>query len=206
MPSPSTRWHRALAAVAALTAVLAGALLCVGTSTAADTGGTAGAGRPQVAVAGSGAVARSAAVTPRVGVAASAAVAPQVAVAGPTAVGPQAAVPPNGAVAAAAVAPQGAAPPPAAVAPPATAAKQGAAPAGEHRAPGCGEGSADGGLSPATPPRGSAAHELLPALPTTAHGGAGCPAAEDAVLDLAPERAPPALAAPGPIDLSVLRV
>ncbi|MDI9886775.1 hypothetical protein QMZ92_20955 [Streptomyces sp. HNM0645] len=159
MPSPSSRWHRALAAVAALPAVLVGALLCVGTSTAADTGGTAGAGRPRPAVAG------------------------------PAAVAPQAAVSPNGAVA-----------------PPAAVAEPGAAPAGEQRAPGCGEGSGDGGLSPATPPRGSAAHELLPALPTTAHGGAGCPAAGDALLDLAPERAPPALAAPGPIDLSVLRV
>lgn len=179
MPSPSSRWHRALAVVAALTAMLAGALLCVGTSAAAaaDTGDATGAGRPRVAVVGSGAVAWSMAVAPGVGVAASAAVAPWVAV-----------------------------PPPGAVAPPADVAAPGAAPVGEHRAPGCGEGSGDGGLSPAAPPRGSAAHELLPALPTTAHGGSGCPAADGAVPDLAPERAPPALAAPGPIDLSVLRV
>ncbi|MFE0037035.1 hypothetical protein [Streptomyces sp. NPDC059015] len=141
MPSPSSRWHRALAVVAALTAVLAGALLCVGSSAAADIGDATGAGPPRVAVVASGAVA-----------------------------------------------------PPAATA------------GGEHRAPGCGEGSGDGGLNPATPPRGSAAHELLPALPTTAHGGSGCPAAAGAVPDLAPELDPPALATPGPIDLSVLRV
>ncbi|MCZ7459395.1 hypothetical protein [Streptomyces sp. WMMC940] len=159
MPSPSSRWHRAFAVVATLTAVLAGALLCVGTGAAADTDGATGAGRPRFAVPVSVGVAARVAVTPP------AAVAPSVAVAAPDAV-----------------------------------------PAGEHRAPGCGEGSGDGGPSPATPPRGSAAHELLPALPTAAHGGAGCPAADGAVLDLAPERAPPALAAPGPIDLSVLRV
>ncbi|WP_148071422.1 hypothetical protein [Streptomyces sp. I6] len=82
----------------------------------------------------------------------------------------------------------------------------GTAPPGDQRAPGCGEGSGDGGPGPAVPPRGSAAHELLPALPAAAHGAAGGPAADDAVLDLAPGRAPPALTAPGPIDLSVLRV
>ncbi|MFD9970672.1 hypothetical protein ACFWYA_21425 [Streptomyces sp. NPDC059011] len=159
MPSPSSRWHRALAVVAALTAVLAGALLCVGSSAAADIGDATGAAPPRVAVVASGAVA------------------------------PPAAVARSGAVAT-----RFAVPPPAATA------------GGEHRAPGCGEGSGDGGLNPATPPRGSAAHELLPALPTTAHGGSGCPAAAGAVPDLAPERDPPALATPGPIDLSVLRV
>lgn len=143
MPSPSSRWHRFLAVVAALTAVLAGALLCAGTGTAAEAGGTAEHGRPRTGTA------------------------------------PRAAATELPAV---------------------------AAPADDRPVPGCGEGSGDGGPSPATPPRGSAAHELLPALPTTAHGTAGCPAADDALLDPAPGRAPPALAAPGPIDLSVLRV
>ncbi|MER7815964.1 hypothetical protein [Streptomyces sp. NPDC096153] len=149
MPSPSSRWHRVLAVVTALTAVLAGALLCAGTGTAAETGGTAEHGGPQTGTA------------------------------------PRAA---------------------AAMRPAATELPAVAAPADDRPVPGCGEGSGDGGPSPATPPRGSAAHELLPALPTTAHGTAGCPAAGGALLDPAPGRAPPALAAPGPIDLSVLRV
>ncbi|WP_432071495.1 hypothetical protein [Streptomyces wuyuanensis] len=166
MPSTSSRWHRVLAVVAALTAVLTGALLCQGTGATAVTGASQ---------AGSGAAEE--------GRRQPAAVAPAVAVAPASA----AALTPSAA-------------PPSAVAPPA------AVPAGEERLPGCGEGAGDGGLSPATPPRGSAAHELLPALPATAQGATGCSAAGDAVLDLAPERAPPAPAAPGPIDLSVLRV
>lgn len=160
MPSPRSRRHRALAAVAALLAVLTGALLCAGTSTAAATAGAPEDGRPRVAVAAR----------------------------------------PGTAVPAAAVASRVAVPVPAAVASP------GGYPAGEQPSPGCGEGSGDGGMGPAVPPRGSAAHELLPALPAAAQGAAGCPAADGAALDLAPGRAPPALAAPGPIDLSVLRV
>lgn len=82
-----------------------------------------------------------------------------------------------------------------------------AAPADGRQAPGCDDGSGDdGGLSPATPPRGSSAYELLPALQTSAHGASGCWAVHGAVLDLAPGRAPPPVAAPSPIDLSVLRV
>ncbi|MGW8950677.1 hypothetical protein [Streptomyces sp. NPDC055709] len=82
-----------------------------------------------------------------------------------------------------------------------------AAPADGRQAPGCDDGSGDdGGLSPATPPRGSSAYELLPALQTSAHGASGCWAPHGAVLDLAPGRAPPPVAAPSPIDLSVLRV
>lgn len=160
MPSPRSRRHRAaLAAVAALLAVLTGALLCAGPSAAAATAGAPEDGRPRVAVAARPGTAVPAAVTSRVAV-----------------------------------------PVPAAVASP------GGYPAGEQPSPGCGEGSGDGGIGPAVPPRGSAAHELLPALPAAAQGAAGCPAADGAALDLAPGRAPPALAAPGPIDLSVLRV
>ncbi|MGW7367464.1 hypothetical protein ACWGI8_29595 [Streptomyces sp. NPDC054841] len=82
-----------------------------------------------------------------------------------------------------------------------------AVPAGDGQAPGCGRGSQDdGGLSPATPPRGSSSYELLPALQTAAHGAAGCWAVDEAVLAVAPERGPPPVAAPSPMDLSVLRV
>lgn len=178
MPSPSSRWHRVLAVVAALTAVLTGALLCSGTSATAVTGASpAGSGAATASAAGVGSGAGVDTGAAEEGRRQSAAVAP-----------------------ASAVALTPAAAPASADAPPA------AVPAGEERLPGCGEGAGDGGLSPATPPRGSAAHELLPALPAAAHGATGCSAAGDAVLDLAPERAPPALAAPGPIDLSVLRV
>jgi hypothetical protein len=179
MPSPSSRWHRVLAVVAALTAVLTGALLCSGTSATAVTGASpAGSGAAVASAAGVDSGAGAGSGVAEAGRRQSAAAAP----------------------AFAAVAPAPSAVPASAVAPPA------AVPAGEERLPGCGEGSGDGGLSPATPPRGSPAHELLPALPATAHGATGCSGAGDAVLDLAPERAPPALAAPGPIDLSVLRV
>ncbi|MER6995179.1 hypothetical protein [Streptomyces sp. NPDC000410] len=75
-----------------------------------------------------------------------------------------------------------------------------------HEAPGCDEGTGvDGGLSPATPPRGSSAYELLPA-PHAVPAGAGCWAVHEAVPDIAPERGPPPVAAPSPMDLSVLRV
>ncbi|MEU4128169.1 hypothetical protein [Streptomyces wuyuanensis] len=172
MPSPSSRWHRVLAVVAALTAVLTGALLCSGTSATAVTGASpAGSGAATASAAGAGGGAGVESGAAGKGRWQSTAVAP------PTSVAPASAVAPTAAV-----------------------------PAGGERLPGCGEGTGDGGLSPATPPRGSAAHELLPALPATANGATGCSAAGDAVLELAPERAPPALAAPGPIDLSVLRV
>ncbi|MFJ6943158.1 hypothetical protein ACISU4_00565 [Streptomyces wuyuanensis] len=176
MPSPSSRWHRVLAVVAALTAVLTGALLCSGTSAAAVTSASeAGSGAALASAAGADSDAGADGAAAEEGPRQSTAVAPAAVVAPPTFTAPVVAAPAS------------------------------AVPAGEERPPGCGEGSGDGGLSPATPPRGSAPHELLPALPTTAHGAAGCSAAGDAVLDLAPERAPPA-PAPGPIDLSVLRV
>ncbi|MEV0962566.1 hypothetical protein AB0J25_08185 [Streptomyces sp. NPDC049910] len=189
MPSPRSRWHRALAVVAALMAVLTGALLCAGTSAAAATGGAPEHGRPRVAV------------DLRAGAVAPGAVVPQTG-----AVAPGAVVPQTGAVAPGALAPKAGVPLPVALAAPHGPVPNGTAPPGDQRAPGCGEGSGDGGPGPAVPPRGSAAHELLPALPAAAHGAAGGPAADDAVLDLAPGRAPPALTAPGPIDLSVLRV
>ncbi|WP_367043551.1 hypothetical protein [Streptomyces sp. Je 1-332] len=72
--------------------------------------------------------------------------------------------------------------------------------------PGCGKGEQqDSGGRPASPPRPSSAHELLPAL-YEAHAATGSWGADQAVLSVAPGRAPPALAPPSPIELSVLRV
>ncbi|GAA4912092.1 hypothetical protein GCM10023237_35300 [Streptomyces coeruleoprunus] len=73
--------------------------------------------------------------------------------------------------------------------------------------PGCGEGSAsdDGGLVPAAPPRGSSLGDLLPALyDGRGTGAGGC--ATGVVAHIRPERAPPALVPPSPMDLSILRV
>ncbi|MFF1699260.1 hypothetical protein ACFVXC_37470 [Streptomyces sp. NPDC058257] len=72
--------------------------------------------------------------------------------------------------------------------------------------PGCGKGGQrDDGGRPAAPPRPSSAHELLPAL-YEAHAATGTWGADQAVLAVTPGRAPPALAPPSPIELSVLRV
>ncbi|GAA3112053.1 hypothetical protein ACFQ0X_23410 [Streptomyces rectiviolaceus] len=72
--------------------------------------------------------------------------------------------------------------------------------------PGCGKGSQqDSGGRPASPPRPGSAHELLPAL-YEAHAATGSWGADQAVLSVSPGRAPPALAPPSPIELSVLRV
>ncbi|MCH0542129.1 hypothetical protein I3F58_21725 [Streptomyces sp. MUM 203J] len=73
--------------------------------------------------------------------------------------------------------------------------------------PGCGDGSPsdEGGLSPAAPPRGMSAGELLPApYGTKAGPGAGC--GPGTVTAITPERAPPPLVPPSPVDLSILRV
>lgn len=83
-----------------------------------------------------------------------------------------------------------------------------AAPAREGRPPGCrGDSRADdGGLAPAAPPRGLTAGDLLPA-PHDARGASGCagwtPREPTAT---GPGRAPPPLAPPSPMDLSILRV
>ncbi|GFH38787.1 hypothetical protein [Streptomyces pacificus] len=200
MPSPRSRWHRALAVVAALTAVLTGALLCAGTSMAAATGGAPEHGRSRLAPVPSAGGAASVLVVPPTGGGAPAAVVPRAGAAALAALAPRTALPLP-------------VPPPVALAAPdggalrdGTAPRDGTGSPDEQRAPGCGEGSGDGGLDPAVPPRGSAAHELLSVLPAAAHGAAGGPAAGDGVLGPAPGRAPPVLAAPGPIDLSVLRV
>lgn len=74
-----------------------------------------------------------------------------------------------------------------------------------HRTPGCEGSRDDGGLGPATPPRGSSAHELLPAL-QGAHVVTGCSAVDAVVADTVPERGPPPVPAPSPVGLSVLRV
>ncbi|TGB08968.1 hypothetical protein [Streptomyces sp. MZ04] len=72
--------------------------------------------------------------------------------------------------------------------------------------PGCGKGGQqDAGQAPAAPARSSSAYELLPAL-HQAHAASGAWGADQTVLSLTPERGPPPLAPPTPIDLSVLRV
>ncbi|WP_031071628.1 hypothetical protein [Streptomyces sp. NRRL S-118] len=72
------------------------------------------------------------------------------------------------------------------------------------QAPGCDPLEDQGGLAPAVPPRPATAAELLPAP----HTGTRLPADRDdpAVVAVLPERAPPWLAGPSPVDLSVLRV
>ncbi|UUN27803.1 hypothetical protein [Streptomyces sp. FIT100] len=78
---------------------------------------------------------------------------------------------------------------------------------GDGQGPGCDDGAGnDGGLTPATPPRGSSTYELLPAPQTVPNGVSGCWAVAGAVPGVVPERGPPPVAAPSPIDLSVLRV
>lgn len=79
---------------------------------------------------------------------------------------------------------------------------------GEGRPPGCrGDSRADdGGLAPAAPPRGLTPGDLLPA-PHDARGASGLAAWtawEPAATG--PERAPPPLVPPSPMDLSILRV
>ncbi|MFE3329726.1 hypothetical protein [Streptomyces sp. NPDC059176] len=70
--------------------------------------------------------------------------------------------------------------------------------------PGCRGSQDDGGLGPATPPRGPSAHELLPSL-QGAHVVTGC-GAVDGGAETVLERGPPPVAAPSPVSLSVLRV
>lgn len=72
--------------------------------------------------------------------------------------------------------------------------------------PGCGKGTdRDADQPPGTPQRPGAAYELLPAL-HDARAAGGSWGADQAVLLVAPGRAPPALTPPSPIDLSILRV
>ncbi|MEU5685077.1 hypothetical protein [Streptomyces venezuelae] len=72
--------------------------------------------------------------------------------------------------------------------------------------PGCGKGTdRDADQTPGTPQRPGTAYELLPALHDT-RAASGSWGADQAVLLVAPGRAPPALTPPSPIDLSILRV
>lgn len=72
--------------------------------------------------------------------------------------------------------------------------------------PGCGKGGQrDAGQAPAAPPRSSSACELLPAL-HQAHAASGGWGVGQTVPLLTPERGPPPLTPPSPVDLSVLRV
>ncbi|MEV5978983.1 hypothetical protein [Streptomyces sp. NPDC052114] len=75
-----------------------------------------------------------------------------------------------------------------------------------HGVPGCGKGGRqDADHVPGTPARSGASYELLPAL-YDAHAAPGAWGVDQAVLAMAPGRAPPALDPPSPIDLSILRV
>ncbi|MEV6420007.1 hypothetical protein [Streptomyces sp. NPDC051662] len=74
------------------------------------------------------------------------------------------------------------------------------------RTPGCGRGDRDDtGTPPIAPARGSLVHELLPALCDARDTGDAWGIAQ-AVLAVIPDRGPPPVAAPSPVDLSVLRV
>ncbi|MFG3507156.1 hypothetical protein ACGF5F_16815 [Streptomyces sp. NPDC047821] len=75
----------------------------------------------------------------------------------------------------------------------------------QERAPGCGPADDEGGLAPAVPPRPGTACELLPAL-YAARAAAGAWGVDEPALDVRPERGPPPLAPPSPLDLSILRV
>lgn len=76
---------------------------------------------------------------------------------------------------------------------------------GAGRVPGCGSSDGDGGLSPALPPRSGSLGELLSA-PPVARAAAGTWGADAAAPDVRPERGPPPLVPPSPLDLSILRV
>ncbi|MET9506944.1 hypothetical protein ABZX62_00425 [Streptomyces flavidovirens] len=72
--------------------------------------------------------------------------------------------------------------------------------------PGCRESHGDGmANTPAAPPRGGAAYELMPAL-HEARAGAGSWGADALAPHPTPEHRPPPLDPPTPIDLSILRV
>lgn len=80
---------------------------------------------------------------------------------------------------------------------------------GSGSVPGCGRGlpDADDGARPGMPPRGSTAHEPVPAtqqLPACLAGA--LPAWDDVRQARAVLRAPPPLGPPSPVALSVLRV
>ncbi|MDN3296440.1 hypothetical protein QWM81_20750 [Streptomyces ficellus] len=80
-----------------------------------------------------------------------------------------------------------------------------AAPDGAGQGPGCGAPEDPGGLGPAVPPRSGSFCEPLPA-PHAGRAAAGAWAVDAAIPDVRPEQGPPPLAAPSPVDLSILRV
>ncbi|MFI6640236.1 hypothetical protein [Streptomyces sp. NPDC050504] len=78
---------------------------------------------------------------------------------------------------------------------------------GSPAPPGCGDRTPHGDSDhPATPPRPSVAHELSATLVGVRAPGDGAWHVHDAPLAVSPERGPPPLAPPTPVDLSVLRV
>ncbi|ORT54713.1 hypothetical protein BKD26_34170 [Streptomyces sp. CB03238] len=76
---------------------------------------------------------------------------------------------------------------------------------GAEEAPGCGAPDDEGRSAPAVPPRSGSLSELLPAL-HAARVATGAWGADETVLDVRPERGPPPLVPPSPMDLSILRV
>ncbi|MEV8311324.1 hypothetical protein AB0P36_29265 [Streptomyces flavidovirens] len=93
---------------------------------------------------------------------------------------------------------------PVAEAPVAAAMVAATAPASDE--PGCRESHRDGmANTPAAPPRGGAAYELMPAL-HEARAGAGSWGADALAPHPSPDHRPPLLDPPTPIDLSILRV
>ncbi|MFI1014704.1 hypothetical protein [Streptomyces sp. NPDC020965] len=79
--------------------------------------------------------------------------------------------------------------------------------AAQGQTPGCGRGGPDDdrGAQPSVPPRGGTAYELAPVAPA-AHDVTAGPLRALAVPGITPDRGPPPLDPPTPMDLSVLRV
>ncbi|WP_336323937.1 hypothetical protein [Streptomyces lavendofoliae] len=77
--------------------------------------------------------------------------------------------------------------------------------AGPGRVPGCGSSDDEGGLAPAVPPRPCSPGELLAAL-HVARAAPGAWGPDETAPQPRPDRGPPPLVAPSPLDLSILRV
>ncbi|MGI5481998.1 hypothetical protein [Streptomyces lavendofoliae] len=77
--------------------------------------------------------------------------------------------------------------------------------AGPGRVPGCGSSDDEGGLAPAVPPRPCSPGELLAAL-HVARAAPGAWGPDGTAPQPRPDRGPPPLVAPSPLDLSILRV
>ncbi|MFI1884900.1 hypothetical protein [Streptomyces jumonjinensis] len=76
--------------------------------------------------------------------------------------------------------------------------------ASQSPASGCGGAEEDRGAHPSPPPRGALSYELPP-VPYDTHGGLD-PLCGATVPGVVPDRGPPPLDPPTPVDLSILRV